>query len=347
LDGVAWAGVAAALGLVLGYTFSTGFNDASAVVATTISSRAVSPRGGVVLAATFGALGVVLGGGAVAATISTLVVLPEGASGLAAVGAALSGAVAWNVVTWRLGMPSSSSHALIGGLLGATLVAQGPSAVDWGGQWLADPAGQPLRGLAAVGLGLVLSPILGFAVALALHRTARLALRNAHISVNRRIKRLQLATSAALAFSNGSNDGQKSVGMIAFVLLAAGLGGPHDLPLWAWGAVVVATAGGTLGGGWPIMKTLGHRIYPVEPLHALDSQFASGAVILGATLVGAPVSSTHVVASSIMGVGAADHYKAVRWAVAKHILQAWVTTIPAAAAMAAGILWCARTLVGI
>jgi PiT family inorganic phosphate transporter len=346
VDTVTLALFVAALALVLAFSFTNGFNDASAVVATAIASGAVTPARAVALAAAAGGLGVVIGGGAVADTVAKMVKLPADLHGESAVACALAGAVLWNIVTWRLGLPSSSSHALVGGLIGATLVSEGPGAINWGTDWIAEPGIHPIGGLSAVVLALVASPALGFAAALVLHRAARLALRNAHVELNRRLRRMQLATSAVLAFAHGSNDGQKALGVLSFILVGAGLASSGPQSLEARGAVLLAITAGTLGGGWPIMKTLGRRIYAIQPLHALDSQIASAGLILGATAAGAPVSTTHVVASSVMGVGSAEHYKAVRWTVAKHILQAWVTTIPASAVVAAALMALARLLAG-
>ena len=339
-----WALVALAVFALLFFSFTNGFNDASAVVATTIASGAASPRSAVALAAVTGGLGVVLGGSAVANTIKKMVVLPPHVPGspdlsaLAIIAAALGGAVAWNLTTWRLGLPSSSSHALVGGLVGAALVARGPDAVNWGTAWLADPLHQPIGGVAGVLFALVLSPALGLLAAFALHKVVKVALRNARFKINRPIKRLQLATSSLLSFAHGANDGQKAMGVFVVILLYADLEGGAELPLWVRAVVLATITAGTLGGGWPIMKTLGRRIFKLEPVHSLDSQVASACVLFGAISFGAPVSTTHVVASSVMGVGAAERVSAVRWDVAKHILQAWGTTIPAAACVAGAIM---------
>lgn len=337
MDVGAWAIVAFAVFFLLFFSFTNGFNDASAVVATTIASGALPPRRAIALAATMGAVGVLVGGSAVANTIAKMVSVPNDLHGVAIVGAALAGAVVWNLTAWKLGLPSSSSHALVGGLIGATLVALGPSHVNWGDKWLADPLHEHIGGFAGVVFSLLLAPALGFGAAWGLHKTTKVALRNARSKVNISIKRLQVITSSILSFAHGSNDGQKAMGIFVVILLAAGLTSDTAVPVWMRVVVVLVITAGTLGGGWPIMKTLGRRIFALEPVHALDSQVSSAAVLFGSTAAGMPVSTTHVVATSVMGVGAAERVSAVRWDVAKHILQAWGTTIPAAACVAAAL----------
>jgi inorganic phosphate transporter, PiT family len=333
----AWVIVAFAIFFLLFFSFTNGFNDASAVVATTIASGAATPRKAIALAATTGAIGVLIGGTAVANTIAKMVSVPSDIHGVAIIGAALAGAVVWNLTAWRLGLPSSSSHALVGGLVGATLVALGPDHVNWGQDWLSDPLHHKIGGFAGVVFSLVTAPALEFGAAWALHRFMKVALRNARFKVNRTLKRTQLITSSVLSFAHGSNDGQKAMGIFVVLLLAAGLTTDQGVPWEIRAVVVLVITAGTLGGGWPIMKTLGRRIFKLEPVHALDSQVSSAAVLFGSTAAGMPVSTTHVVATSVMGVGAAEKVSAVRWDVAKHILQAWGTTIPAAALVAAAI----------
>ncbi len=338
VDLAAWAIVAFAVFFLLFFSFTNGFNDASAVVATTIASGATTPRRAITLAAVTGAIGVLLGGSAVANTIAKMVHIPSDLHGVTIVGAALAGAVTWNVTAWRLGLPSSSSHALVGGLVGATLISLGPDQVNWGQAWLADPLHHPVSGFAGVVFSLVTAPALGFAAAWALHKAAKVALRNAKFRVNKQLKRIQLLTSSVLSFAHGSNDGQKAMGIFVVLLVAAGLSTEQTVPVWVRVLVVLVITAGTLGGGWPIMKTLGRRIFALEPIHALDSQISSAAVLFGSTAAGMPVSTTHVVATSVMGVGAAERVSAVRWDVAKHILQAWGTTIPASACVAGAIM---------
>lgn len=337
MDAVGWAIVAFALFFLLFFSFTNGFNDASAVVATTIASGAASPRNAVILAAVTGGLGVLVGGSAVANTIAKMVHVPPDLHGTAIIGAALAGAVAWNLIAWRLGLPSSSSHALVGGLVGAALVALGPDAVNWGQAWLSDPFGHPISGFAGVIFALVLSPALGFGAAWGFHKVVKLALRNARFGINKWLKRAQVVTSGILSFAHGSNDGQKAMGIFVVILLSSSLSAETTVPLWVRAVILAIITAGTLGGGWPIMKTLGRRIFQLEPVHSFDSQVSSAAVLFGATAFGAPVSTTHVVATSVMGVGAAERVSAVRWHVAKHILQAWGTTIPAAACVAGAI----------
>jgi PiT family inorganic phosphate transporter len=237
----------------------------------------------------------------------------------------------------RLGLPSSTSHALVGGLVGAALVALGISSVNWGVAWVTNPLGHPIDGVAGVVFAMLISPALGFAAGFAVQRAARLVLRRAHFRVNRTIKRLQFVSSSILSFAHGSNDGQKSIGIFVLVLLCVGLASDGTIPWEAVALVAIAITVGTLGGGWPIVKTLARRIFEIEPIHALDSQLASAAVVLGATAVGGPVSTTQVVSASVMGVGAERRFSDVRWSVAKRILQGWAITMPASALLAGAI----------
>lgn len=337
MDSIGLAVVLTAFALLLAMAFTNGFNDASAVMATLIASGAARPRRAVVLAAITICAGVLLGGAAVAKTVAGLVSVPASTAGTAILAAALAGAVGWNLIAVKLGLPSSTSHALVGGLVGATVVAYGPSSVNWGASWVADPLHRPFGGVAGVVASMLLSPGLGFVAGFAVQRAARFALRGAHVRVNRSIKRLQYVTNSLLAFAHGSNVGQKSIGLFVLLLVAGGIQSDASIPLYAVALVAFAITLGTLGGGWPIVKTLARRIFEIEPIHALDSQLACAAVVLGATATGGPVATTHVVAASLMGVGAAGRFSDVRWSVAKRILQGWVITIPSSAVIAGAI----------
>jgi PiT family inorganic phosphate transporter len=324
-----------ALVFLMLFAFTSGYNDASAVVATLIASQAARPRSAVLLAAATCAAGILWGGAAVARTVSGLVALPASTHGTGLLAAALAGAVLWNLVAARLGLPSSTSHALVGGLVGAALVAVGPGSVNWGLGWLANPLGSPVQGVAGVVVAMLVSPLLGFGAGFAAQRAARVALRRAHARVNRTLRRLQLVASSLLSFAHGANDGQKSIGLFVLVLMSVGAA---DGPTVPWPAIVLVTGAitlGTLGGGWPIVTTLSRRIFDIEPVHALNSQIASAGVVFGATVAGGPVSTTQVVSASVMGVGAERAFSDVRWSVAKRILQGWAITIPASGLMAA------------
>lgn len=317
--------------IVLVFDYTNGFHDAANIVASVIASRAMTPAQAVMIVGFFEFLGPLLGGTAVANTIGKFVSLDDlpSAAALAIMVSGLAGAIAWNLVTWWRGIPSSSSHALVGGLAGAVVVAAGADHVAWGFQELLTHG--RLTGVTKVLLALVISPLLGFWVGFALHRLMKGLLYRARPSVNRWLKSCQYLTAAGLAFSHGANDAQKSMGMLTLVLLLGGFIPAFEVPFWVVLSCASAMTLGILSGGWRIVRTLGFAIYRVRPLHALDSQLASGGLIFAASMLGAPVSTTHVVATSIMGIGASERPRAVRWAKAKEIATTWVITIPGAA----------------
>ena len=326
----------ATVAVTLVFDYTNGFHDAANIVATLIASRAMLPSHAVLLVGVFEFLGPLLGGTAVANTIGKFVDLDgvEPRLALAILLCGLLGAIAWNLITWRKGIPSSSSHALVGGLAGAVVVAVGVDHVAWGFGELAD---WHLTGVTKVLLALLLSPLLGFWVAFVIHRAMARLLVGARPVINRDLRRAQYVTAAWLAFSHGANDAQKSMGILTLVLLLGGFVPRFEVPFWVMLACSAAITLGILSGGWRIVRTLGFAIYKVRPLHAIDSQITSAAVIFGASMLGAPVSTTHVVATTIMGIGYAERPKAVRWAKAGEIAMTWVITIPCAAAM--GVLF--------
>ncbi len=317
--------------VVLLFDFTNGFHDAANIVATVIASRAMTPTQAVIIVASFEFLGPLLGGTAVANTIGKFVSL----DGLAPVAAltilvsGLLGAISWNLLTWWKGIPSSSSHALVGALAGAVVVASGPGRVVWGFQELAMTG--HFTGVTKVLLALLLSPLIGFWVGFALQRLMLRLLAGARPLINRQLRQAQFLTAAGLAFAHGANDAQKSMGILTLVLMLGGFIPHFAVPFWVMLACASAITLGILSGGWRIVRTLGFAIYKVRPLHALDSQLTSAGVIFAASLLGAPVSTTHVVATSIMGIGAAERPKAVRWTKAREIAITWVITIPGAA----------------
>jgi PiT family inorganic phosphate transporter len=329
--------LAAAILLALAFAATNGLHDASNAIATLVATRAARPRQALALAAVFNMLGPLLVGAAVASAIAGIVTVQR-SEAVGVIAAGLLAAVAWNLVTWRWGLPSSSGHALVGGLVGAALVAGGTGAVQWGG----------LDGIHPVGvfgacIALAVSPPLGALAAFVLIRAARRGARRA----NRRWRDLaqagQWATSATLAFSHGANDAQKSVGVIAALLLADGRIDALSAPLWAKIGCGAALTLGTAAGGWSIVRTVGRRIYHLHPVDGLCSQGASAAVILGASLIGAPTSTTQVVASSVIGVGGGRRrWHHVRWAVVRQMGAAWLVTMPASAAIAALTLLAGR-----
>lgn len=323
---------------VVVFDFTNGFHDASNMISTLVASRAVAPAQAVLLVGGFTMLGPLIGGTAVADTIGSFVSVAElpADSALPVILCGLLGAIGWNLVTWWLGLPSSSSHALVGGLTAAVVAAFGPAHVVWG---LSETlAGRP-TGVAKVILALLLSPVLGFAVGFVLHRAARWLLRGATPAVGRPLRRAQWVTAAALSFAHGTNDAQKGMGVITLVLVLTGSLEEFQVPVWVMALSATTLTLGTTLGGWRIVRTVGFGLYRLRPLHGLDVQVASGAVILGASMVGGPVSTTHVVSTAIMGVGASERPRAVRWLRAREIALAWVLTLPGAGALALACWW--------
>lgn len=333
-----WLAVVVAIATVLVFDLTNGFHDSSNMVATLVATRAMGPFQALALVGLFTFLGPLLAGTAVADTIGGFVDLQPlpPSLGVVTVLCGVVAAVAWNLLTWWLAMPSSSSHALVGGLVGAVLVCSGPDHVVWG---LAQLARGELTGVSKVLLSLLLSPVAGFGVGFLLHRLMRLLLRAARPTINRRLNQAQWLTAAILAFSHGTNDAQKGMGIITLLLLLGGVVPEFVVPLWVILASATSITLGTLLGGWRIVRTVGFGIYKLRPLHGFDAQLASSAVIFGASLFGGPVSTTHVVSSSIMGLGASERPRAVHWIMAREVVLTWVVTLPGAAALGALITW--------
>ena len=323
--------------LALAFAVTNGIHDASNAIATLVATRAASPRRAIVMASICNMIGPLLVGAAVADTIGGIVTVGSSAA-VAVIGSGLAAAVAWNLLTWRLGLPSSSGHALVGGLVGAAVVEGGAHAVDWGGFDGWHPVG-----VAGTLVALAISPLLGGLAAWLVIRGIRRLLRLGTKRWRSPVHGGEWAMSAALAFSHGANDAQKSIGVIAALLLADGRTDTLAAPLWATLACSLALTAGTALGGWSIIRTVGRGIYRIQPVDGLASQTSSAGVILGASLVGAPVSTTQVVASSVVGVGAGRRrWHHVRWATVRQMGLAWVVTIPATAALGG----CATGLVG-
>ncbi|WP_434515296.1 anion permease [Dechloromonas sp. ARDL1] len=319
--------------VVLVFDYTNGFHDAANIVATVIASRAMTPAQAVIIVGVFEFLGPLLGGTAVANTIGKFVVL-DGVLPILSLSillCGLIGAITWNLATWYFGIPSSSSHALVGGLIGAIVVSVGADHVLWG---FGELAAGHLTGIVKVLAALILSPLIGFWVGFLIHRLLHALLMAANPAANARLRGLQFVTAAGLAFSHGANDAQKSMGILTLVLVLGGFIPSFEVPFWVMLACASAITLGILSGGWRIVRTLGFAIYRVRPIHALGSQLTSAAVIMAASAVGAPVSTTHVVATSIMGIGASERPRAVRWAKAKDIATTWLITIPGAAIVA-------------
>jgi inorganic phosphate transporter, PiT family len=321
--------VIAAVCVVLIFDYTNGFHDASNIIATPIASRALTPIQAVAIVATFEFLGPLLAGTAVANTIGKFVNLDdiEAVLSVSIILCGLSGAIFWNLLTWWFGIPSSSSHALVGGLAGAVLIAVGADHVIWGFSQLAEGH---LTGVTKVLMALILSPIIGFWVGFGIHRLVFFLMRGAKPGVNRFFKGIQIFSCAGLAFAHGANDAQKSMGVITLVLLSGGFLTEFEVPFWVVLSCAIAITLGILSGGWRIVRTVGFGIFKVRPIHAFGGQLTSGSVIFVASMVGAPVSTTHVVSSALMGIGASERPKAVRWAKAKEIISTWIITIPGA-----------------
>ncbi|MBN1200763.1 MAG: inorganic phosphate transporter [Anaerolineae bacterium] len=307
--------------IALVFGFFNGMHDSSNVVATVISTRALSPRWALWLAALAEGIGPLVFGVAVATTIGHEVVAQQAVT-LPVVFASLLAAIAWNVITLLLGIPSSTSHALLGGIMGAVWAGFGFDSIL-------------LAGLYKILAALFFSPLLGMLAGYLLVKLCYFLARGATPHVNVWFKRGQLLTATTLALSHGTNDAQKTMGIIALGLVATGTLNSFSIPLWVILASAAAIGAGTLFGGWSLIRTLGGRFYRLRPIHGFSSQTASTAVILGAALLGGPVSTTHVVSSAIVGAGSADRPKMVRWNVVNNILISWFLTIPAAGAMGA------------
>ena len=308
--------------LAIAFDYINGFHDTANAIATSVATRALSPRVAVLMAAAFNFIGA-FAGTAVAKTIGAGLV-DEQTTTQAVVAAALIGAITWNLITWFYAIPSSSSQALIGGLLGATVVAAGVGALDIPG--IVDKVLIPM----------VTSPAIGFGAAFLLMLSLYWIFRNAKRKPMARVfRRLQVISAGYMAFSHGSNDAQKTMGIITLALFSAGAIDSIEVPTWVIIVSATALSLGTAVGGWRIMATMGHRVVELEPVHGFAAETTAATVLLGTAQLGMPVSTTHVISSAIMGVGSARGPKGVRWGVARRILFAWVITIPCSAIVAA------------
>ncbi len=307
------------LALAVAFDYINGFHDTANAIATSVSTRALRPDHAILMSATANFLGA-LTGTAVAKTISSgIASTPDGAAGQIIVAAALVGAITWNLITWRAGIPSSSSHALIGGLIGSVIAASGTGALKLDG--IRDKVLIPL----------VSSPVLGVLIGFTLMVVLLNVFRRMHPrKLNDRFRRLQVVSAAFMAFSHGSNDAQKTMGIMTLALIAGGVL-PHDakIPLWVILLAASAISLGTAAGGWRIIRTMGQRVVKLDPVHGFAAETTAATIILGASHFGMPVSTTHVISSAIMGVGASDRLSAVRWGVAGNIIVAWILTLPA------------------
>ena len=307
----------------LGFDFLNGFHDSSNIVATMIFSRALSGRQALALTALAEFTGPFLFGVAVATTLGSEV-LNGNQIELSVILAALGAAIIWNLITWWLGIPSSSSHALVGGLMGAAVIENGFEIVK-------------MTGLIKVLVALAISPPIGFIAGFIIMKLVLFLARGAGPGINVFFKRAQIATAVGLALSHGTNDAQKTMGMITLGLVSAGVLPKFEVPMWVIVLSASAIALGTWTGGWRLIRTLGSKFFKVRPVHGFTSQVTSATVILTAAFLGGPVSTTQVVSSAIMGIGSAERVSKVRWSTGGQILITWLTTIPFSGILAAGL----------
>lgn len=309
------------LSTALFFDFLNGFHDSSNIVATVISSRALKPRTALYMTAIAHFAAPFIFGVAVATTVGEDLINPSAINTTVVIAGVIS-AILWNLFTWFIGIPSSSSHALVGGLLGASILTNGLEIVKLGG-------------LLKILTALFISPPIGLVVGYLIMHLMLYIFKNATPRINTLFKRMQILTSLSLALSHGTNDSQKTMGVITMGLVASGYQETFHVPIWVIAASAGAIALGTAFGGWRLIHTLGGRIYKIRPVHAFTSQAASTAVILTAALLGGPVSTTQVVGSAIMGTGAAERVSKVRWQVGQNMVVTWVVTIPVNALVAA------------
>ena len=324
---VSTALVVVIVAVALLFDYTNGFHDAANAIATSVSTKALTPRVALAMAAVMNVVGALISTRVASTIYKGLIDQPEGKGGLVVVLAALLGAIVWNLGTWYFGLPSSSSHALIGGLVGAALGAS--ESVKWHGVF------------DKVVIPMVASPIAAFVLSylfmLILLWTFRLVnARRANVG----FKYAQIASAATMAFGHGTQDAQKTMGVIFLTLAINGNVDPNDnIPLWVILAAAAAISLGTYSGGWRIMRTLGRRIFSLTPASGFAAQTVASGVMLGNAVYGLPVSTTHAISASVMGVGATRRFSAVRWGVAGNIVFAWILTIPAAALVAAAVYW--------
>ena len=319
LDGwVIWAVVL----LAVAFDYINGFHDTANAIATSVSTRAIAPKTAIMMAATLNFLGAMISTGVAKTIGGDIVTAPDMINGEIIV-AALVRAIFWNLLTWWYGIPSSSSHALIGGIIGAVLISVGPEALQ-------------VSGIGKIFISLVASPILALVLGYIVMKVLLLLFgRFSPIALNDRFRSMQLVSAALMSFSHGSNDAQKAMGIITLTLVASGHLQTLDVPLWVKLACATAMALGTAAGGWKIIATVGSKIFKLESINGFAADLNSAITIFTATLLHLPVSTTHVVSGSIMGVGTAMRVKAVNWSTARSMVFAWFITIPLSAGVSA------------
>jgi inorganic phosphate transporter, PiT family len=304
----------------LAFDYINGFHDTANAIATCVSTRALSVKAAIFMAAFLNFAGAMVST-KVASTIGKGIVDANHITQLV-VFAGVMGAIIWNLITWYYGMPSSSSHAIIGGIMGAVIAHSGAATLHW-------------KGLQKIVMALILSPIIGVAIGFLFMMIVMRLFRDSNPGpLNKNFRKLQVASAAFMAFSHGTADAQKSMGVITMALLSYGLIPAFEVPTWVKVSCAIAMGLGTAAGGWRIIKTIGKDFVKLQPVHGFCVETAAAGVILGASSIGMPVSTTHVITSTILGVGVSKRLTAVNWNVAKRIVWAWVLTIPAAALVA-------------
>ena len=317
--------------VALAFDFINGFHDAANSIATVVGTRVLTPKKAVAWAAFFNFVAAFSLETRVAKTIGKDIVNPDVVDPLL-IFAALIGAIVWNLLTWWWGLPSSSSHALIGGFAGAAVMKAGPAALV-------------AKGIGKTVVFIVLSPVLGFVLGFVLFLVVAWAFRRARPEpLDRGFRKVQLVSAAAFSFGHGMNDAQKTMGIIAALLFSAGYLKAMEIPFWIVLICHAAIGLGTLTGGWRIVRTMGMRITPLKPIGGSCAEFAGAVTLIGASLGGIPVSTTHTITGAIMGVGSVRRFSAVRWGVARSIVIAWILTIPASAGVAAVVWLCLAAL---
>ncbi|MEH7335708.1 inorganic phosphate transporter [Neobacillus drentensis] len=306
----------------LAFDFINGFHDTANAIATSVSTKALKPRHAIILAAVMNFVGAMTFTG-VAKTVSKDIVDPFSLSnGTVVILAALIAAIAWNLITWYYGIPSSSSHAIIGSIAGAAVVAEGFNSLNYGGF---------LKILEA----LIISPILAFAVGFIVYSIFKIVFKNFNLTkTNRNFRYIQIATAALQSYSHGTNDAQKSMGIITMALLTSGTIQSDEVPFWVQASCAIAMGLGTSIGGWKIIKTVGGKIMKIRPINGVAADLTGAGIIFGATFIHLPVSTTHVISSGILGVGSAHRLKGVKWGTAQRMIITWVITLPITAVLA-------------
>ncbi|MBC1633406.1 inorganic phosphate transporter [Listeria welshimeri] len=314
----------------LAFDLINGFHDTANAIATSVSTKALKPRHAIILAAVMNFVGAISFTG-VAKTITKDIVNPFALDhGELVILAALLSAIAWNLITWYFGIPSSSSHALIGSIAGAAIASAGFASIEY-------------SGFTKIIIGLLVSPVLAFVVGYTIYSLFKIFLKNLNLATtNRRFRMIQVGTAALQSYTHGTNDAQKSMGIITMALIASGFQTTDDVQLWVQVSCAIAMAVGTSVGGWKIIKTVGGKIMKIKPVNGVAADLSSVIIIFGATFIHLPVSTTHVISSSILGVGTAHRIKGVKWDTAQRMIITWVITLPISATIAALIFYVLR-----